>query len=1082
MWEVLGIEPTSEEEVIKDAYRTKLVAVNPEEDPEGFKELRQAYEEAKQWAQKAKKKKNPLEQWMYKIEQIYENFYRRIDEDEWEEIFENEICTDLDTSSDARLEMVRFLMGHYFLPQFVWKKVWDVFEFEEERDMLAEKVSNDFITYIQYRAENEDYFDYQLFEGPVNADYDAYMKDINVLKTLIDDEKLEESKTLVEKVEHSPISHPYAKMEVLKYYLNLKDEHWKELWKELEEELYDDPFLLELKGELLMKEEKYEEAKKAFQEVLKTIKGHQGASRNLVEIHQKLGEYEAAKKICLDVLEDKIPDEKLCVAMVDINKALIEQWKNREDKQMDVAWCYYQNQKFSQSLEVLRKLRPEGEIAFDYYNLIARVLLETGDYEEGYEMTKIWISNIEKLTGDEKDYERKSKRYGYAHFIASMHCLELNMEDKSQEYFKRSLELDTEQIDMMMYRERRMESFLKRKEYERCIKEANIVLESSEFFYPAYIYRQEANYHLFRAQQVMDDFYRAVELAPDQGKPYVMVIRMLLNFNMMDEAKNIIQMGQNNHVEDAEFSFYALEYERLQTNEKKELVKIACRMKELIPKVSDKKAAICYRIGLIYDRLSEEEPVEKYQQKTLKYAKDAVKNDESIPQYQWLLADTYQKFGEYEKAVEGYQRVLNLDDSLSDAWIDMGNAYEAMGEEEKAIEAMEKGASGHNNHEFVHNSLMNLYLRKFSKSREREDFDRARAHADTQIEIFSNAYFYRERAYLYIEDMQLEKALPDIIKSYELEPEDLYALSSMGYIYRLMGQYKKAIYYYERAEKKAVTDQQKFSLYRWWAPIYERDGQFKKALWCYFKCLEIKEDAAEILEEIAWIHMRMRKYEKAAWYYEKAMAADETMKDHLLTEAAKAYYYNGNKIKAKKALKQAELTFPHATDVYCQIGEFYLIEKADLKKAYKFYYEACGEEGKEEPYVRLTEIFARMGKIEDAKKMCRLAEKKINSYYGSMEDFLRKKEYQKNVYYNIAMMYYYVGEVDTACSYLLQMKKRPMCYFCSYGFCYEEKFMEAMVLAIEHKKEEALELCRQILEQDWNLGEVRQLKKILEER
>ena len=28
---------------------------------------------------------------MYEIEQIYENFYRRIDADEWEEIFENEI-------------------------------------------------------------------------------------------------------------------------------------------------------------------------------------------------------------------------------------------------------------------------------------------------------------------------------------------------------------------------------------------------------------------------------------------------------------------------------------------------------------------------------------------------------------------------------------------------------------------------------------------------------------------------------------------------------------------------------------------------------------------------------------------------------------------------------------------------------------------------------------------------------------------------------------------------------------------------------------------------------------------------------
>ena len=123
MWNILGITPTSDEDVIKTAYRGKLVSVNPEEDPEGFKKLRQAYEEAVSWAKKAKKKKNPLEQWMYEIEQIYENFYRRIDADEWEEIFENEICTDLDTAEEARLEITRFLMGHYFLPQFVWKSV-----------------------------------------------------------------------------------------------------------------------------------------------------------------------------------------------------------------------------------------------------------------------------------------------------------------------------------------------------------------------------------------------------------------------------------------------------------------------------------------------------------------------------------------------------------------------------------------------------------------------------------------------------------------------------------------------------------------------------------------------------------------------------------------------------------------------------------------------------------------------------------------------------------------------------------------------------------------------------------------------
>ncbi len=37
---ILGIEPTREEEKIKAAYRNQLVKVNPEENAEGFKEVR----------------------------------------------------------------------------------------------------------------------------------------------------------------------------------------------------------------------------------------------------------------------------------------------------------------------------------------------------------------------------------------------------------------------------------------------------------------------------------------------------------------------------------------------------------------------------------------------------------------------------------------------------------------------------------------------------------------------------------------------------------------------------------------------------------------------------------------------------------------------------------------------------------------------------------------------------------------------------------------------------------------------------------------------------------------------------------
>ena len=46
IFEILGIGETKEEREIKKAYREKLVTVNPEDNPEGFQRLREAYEEA----------------------------------------------------------------------------------------------------------------------------------------------------------------------------------------------------------------------------------------------------------------------------------------------------------------------------------------------------------------------------------------------------------------------------------------------------------------------------------------------------------------------------------------------------------------------------------------------------------------------------------------------------------------------------------------------------------------------------------------------------------------------------------------------------------------------------------------------------------------------------------------------------------------------------------------------------------------------------------------------------------------------------------------------------------------------------
>lgn len=50
-WEMLGIEPTDDQDIIRNAYRKKLPEYHPETNPQGFQDLRHAYEEAKKGIQ-----------------------------------------------------------------------------------------------------------------------------------------------------------------------------------------------------------------------------------------------------------------------------------------------------------------------------------------------------------------------------------------------------------------------------------------------------------------------------------------------------------------------------------------------------------------------------------------------------------------------------------------------------------------------------------------------------------------------------------------------------------------------------------------------------------------------------------------------------------------------------------------------------------------------------------------------------------------------------------------------------------------------------------------------------------------------
>ena len=376
-FDVLGIAPTKDETTIKKAYRKLLHSVNPEDDMQGFQRLRTAYEEACRYARKKEdvREKSASEQFMDRCGEVYASFFRRIRPEEWEALFDDPVCVNLETEEEVRRAFLTFLMEHFHFPAEVWKCIDRTFDISGDRRTLTEWFPEDFVDYLCQAAQDEGILNYNLFEGRESDDFDGYIEAYNRFRQFTDLGMMDQAKQELAHLRTFTVYHPYGEIEEARILLNEgKKDEAGEIFVRLGRAYPDEERIVSCYGQFLQMEGRWEELRGIYDRLLEHYPDSAAARSGKAEelIHD--GAYREAREIVLDLLEYSPQDERLMKDLMDANVFMIEELEPLkaageldQEGLMDLGWCYYQNMKFEDALAVLDSFIPDEEHVLDYH-------------------------------------------------------------------------------------------------------------------------------------------------------------------------------------------------------------------------------------------------------------------------------------------------------------------------------------------------------------------------------------------------------------------------------------------------------------------------------------------------------------------------------------------------------------------------------------------------------------------------------------------------------------------------------------------------------------------------------------------
>lgn len=1044
---VLGIEKTKDEKQIKAAYRSKLVTTNPEDDPEGFKKLRAAYEEACSYARSIQDEEEPQRDvtpsglWVERAQKLYATRSGRCDIEGWKALFQEDVFVSLDGNEECRRKLLIFMMNHFQFPDSVWRLIEENLEIAKDSVKLKEQFPADFIDFLVRRGMTSEVIDFSLFQGAEEADYDAYIRCYNACWEALQEKNIEKIEDLMVQAEKTGITHPY--MEMIRAGLYKEKEDKAKAQEILEQLLLKYPeegtILYEL-AEFYWENEQHDKAADCYLKLKAQDEIHYMANYRLSFWYVEKEQYQAAKE-CTQVAIRRGQDDAIIELHQKINHALkgeyLKKWQEEKDAEaaLEIVWGYLQDDKFYAAIKMAEEIKdviPE-EKKSDYYGLLARIYMRRAEYEKAVETAQKWLKELEReenaLGDDEKAQQEHDRNVGIAHRIklSSYHMMGRGFKD----YYEKAV-TEYEQLGDAALKDLNIlievaRVYLEKEEYQKCLDIAELLRNRYQLRY-AYVLMMEAYVKLWDAGGVIRCGMQCVRNFPDYARPYEEMAKVYYDLDHKEELEDILKQAQENKIESIYLEAYR---DALASPEAKEDYKIGDKMDTF----QKKYANIMSRTG---NPKNYEKGFEEVTKHLMKYPCNYILNTRGL---------FSMSAKEYEKALKDFYKILESDPADQFAHNNIGCVLKYQGKYEEALPYFEQAF---------------YYMYREGKE---EPNAMPLGNAAHTYELMGE---YKKAAEVYVQ----------LIETMEGHKTSYITNSDISCNYARSGQLDKALAILEQNMK----ENRSYAKLRYRACLYA--GDWKKAeemLENYRKQITILAmdkyrlaRHSEYEHMLAWECLRKGKYEEAVTNMNSAAALpfnnDQiTAKERIDLYVNKLFFLTLAITNRKIELEKAKLEDPSME----QVAQ--LQNKGILGKLSRF---LMGNK-EQQQYGTVNKKDNVIEKWETQLMVCA---DELNGYLNNTvcvkqtdgtrnlihtKQFFYKDRYAMFVEFVVALYLYGMEAGEKA---LEEMLNSSRCRLCNHGFCMRNVLAKALLLERKGEVEEAKQLYQSLYAgQNYNL-------------